>query len=157
MPNINELTLAKELIKFPSVTPVDAGAIGFLAKQLRKLGFDCKILEFKDKNRISKPIKNIYARLGKLPVSLSKINLYSRFIYNLDLENKELFLYTPNVKIHIFQILIFYKKDFNYRLLEEGSGSFKNINETELLFNKNIKLFFYALFFKIQFHIYKKL
>ena len=65
MPNINELTLAKELIKFPSVTPVDAGAIGFLAKQLRKLGFDCKILEFKDKSRISKPIKNIYARLGK--------------------------------------------------------------------------------------------
>ena len=51
MPNINELTLAKELIKFPSVTPVDAGAIGFLAKQLKKLGFDCKILEFKDKNK----------------------------------------------------------------------------------------------------------
>ena len=63
MPNINELKLAKELIKFPSVTPVDAGAIGFLAKQLRKLGFDCKILEFKDKK--SKPIKNLYARLGK--------------------------------------------------------------------------------------------
>ena len=56
MPNINELSLAKELIKFPSVTPVDAGAIGFLAKQLKKLGFDCKILEFKDKNKISKPI-----------------------------------------------------------------------------------------------------
>ena len=35
MPNINELTLAKELIKFPSVTPRDAGAIGFLAKQLK--------------------------------------------------------------------------------------------------------------------------
>jgi len=63
MPNINELKLAKQLIKFPSVTPVDAGAIGFLAKQLRKLGFDCKILEFKDKK--SKPIKNLYARLGK--------------------------------------------------------------------------------------------
>ena len=39
MPNINELTLAKELIKFPSVTPVDAGAIGFLAKQLRILHY----------------------------------------------------------------------------------------------------------------------
>ena len=65
MPNINELTLAKELIKFPSVTPKDAGAIGFLAKQLKKLGFNCKILEFKDKNKKSKPIKNIYARLGK--------------------------------------------------------------------------------------------
>jgi len=64
MPNINELTLAKELIKFPSVTPKDAGAIGFLAKKLKKLGFKCKILEFKDKNKKSKPIKNIYARLG---------------------------------------------------------------------------------------------
>ena len=65
MTNINELTLAKELIKFPSVTPKDAGAIGFLAKKLKKLGFSCKILEFKDKNKKSKPIKNIYARLGK--------------------------------------------------------------------------------------------
>ena len=64
MPNINELTLAKELIKFPSVTPKDAGAIRFLAKQLKKLGFNCKILEFRDKNKKSKPIKNIYARLG---------------------------------------------------------------------------------------------
>ena len=65
MPNINELTLAKELIKFPSVTPVDAGAIGFLAKQLRKLVFDCKILEFKDKNRVSKPIKIFMQDLEK--------------------------------------------------------------------------------------------
>ena len=62
---MNELKLAKELIKFPSITPKDAGAIGYVAKQLRKLGFNCKILEFKDKNKISKPIKNIYARLGK--------------------------------------------------------------------------------------------
>ena len=63
MPNLNELTLAKELIKFPSITPKDAGAIGYLSKQLKKIGFDCKILEFKDKK--SKPIKNLYARLGK--------------------------------------------------------------------------------------------
>ena len=63
MPNINELTLAKELIKFPSVTPKDAGAIRYLRNQLKKLGFSCKILEFKDKK--SKPIKNLYARLGK--------------------------------------------------------------------------------------------
>ena len=65
MPDINELTLAKKLIKFPSVTPKDAGAIVFLSKQLKKLGFNCKILEFKDRNNKSKPIKNIYARLGK--------------------------------------------------------------------------------------------
>ena len=61
MPNINELKLAMDLIKFPSITPKDAGAINFLSKQLRSLGFDCKILEFKDKK--SKPIKNLYARL----------------------------------------------------------------------------------------------
>ena len=51
MPNINELTLAKELIKFPSVTPKDAGVIGYLSKQLKKLGFECKILEFKDNSK----------------------------------------------------------------------------------------------------------
>ena len=49
MSSINELKLAKELIKFPSVTPKDAGAINFLSKKLKSLGFKCKILEFKDK------------------------------------------------------------------------------------------------------------
>ena len=63
MAKINELKLAKDLIRFPSITPKDAGAIKFLSKQLRSLGFTCKILEFKDKK--SKPIKNLYARLGK--------------------------------------------------------------------------------------------
>jgi succinyl-diaminopimelate desuccinylase len=63
MASINELKLAKDLIKFPSITPKDAGAINFLKKQLKSLGFTCKILEFKDKK--SKPIKNLYARLGK--------------------------------------------------------------------------------------------
>ena len=63
MSKYNELTIAKKLIKFPSITPMDAGAIGYLSKQLRQLGFTCKILEFKDKK--SKPIKNLYARLGK--------------------------------------------------------------------------------------------
>ena len=63
MANINELKLAKDLIKFPSITPKDVGAINFLSKQLRSLGFICKILEFKDKK--SKPVKNLYARIGK--------------------------------------------------------------------------------------------
>jgi succinyl-diaminopimelate desuccinylase len=59
---INELQLAKELIKFPSVTPVDVGIMKFLEKKLKTLGFKTKILEFKEKN--SKPVKNLYARLG---------------------------------------------------------------------------------------------
>jgi len=62
MVSINELQLAKELIKFPTVTPVDAGVMKFLEKKLKILGFKTKILEFKEKN--SKPVKNLYARLG---------------------------------------------------------------------------------------------
>ena len=63
MPILNELKLAKELIRFPSITPIDAGTMNFLARKLRSIGFKCKILEFKSKN--SKPVKNLYARLGK--------------------------------------------------------------------------------------------
>ena len=62
MASINELQLAKELIKFPTVTPIDAGIMKYLEKKLKTLGFKTKILEFKEKN--SKPVKNLYARLG---------------------------------------------------------------------------------------------
>jgi succinyl-diaminopimelate desuccinylase len=62
MATINELQLAKELIKFPTVTPVDAGIMKFLEKKLKTLGFKTKILEFREKD--SKPVKNLYARLG---------------------------------------------------------------------------------------------
>ena len=59
---INELQLAKELIRFPTVTPKDAGVMKFLERKLKKLGFKTKILEFKEKG--SEPVKNLYARLG---------------------------------------------------------------------------------------------
>ena len=62
MSKINELQLAKELIRFPSITPIDAGIMSFLEKKLKRLGFKTKILEFKEKN--TKPVKNLYARLG---------------------------------------------------------------------------------------------
>ena len=39
MATIDELQLSKDLIRFPSVTPKDLGAINFLSKKLRKLGF----------------------------------------------------------------------------------------------------------------------
>mgnify|MGYP003310979338 CR=1 FL=1 len=48
MQKINELQLAKELIRFPSITPTDAGVMRFLEKKLKKLGFRTKILEFRD-------------------------------------------------------------------------------------------------------------
>ena len=62
MQKINELQLSKELIRFPTITPIDAGIMKFLEKKLKTLGFKTKILEFKEKN--SKPVKNLYARLG---------------------------------------------------------------------------------------------
>ena len=60
---LNDLKLAKELIKFPSITPIDAGIIKFLEKKLKKLGFKTKVLIFKEKNL--QPVKNLYARIGK--------------------------------------------------------------------------------------------
>ena len=62
MKNFDALQLSKDLIRFPSVTPIDAGAINYLSKKLKQLGFNCKILEFKDKKNPT--IKNLYARLG---------------------------------------------------------------------------------------------
>ena len=62
MKNFDELQLSKDLIRFPSVTPIDAGAINYLSKKLKQLGFNCKVLEFKDKKNPT--IKNLYARLG---------------------------------------------------------------------------------------------
>ena len=62
MATINELQLAKELIKFPTVTPIDAGIMKFLEKKLKTLGFKTKVLEFREKD--SRPVKNLYARLG---------------------------------------------------------------------------------------------
>jgi succinyl-diaminopimelate desuccinylase len=55
---INELKLAKELIRRPSITPKDAGTINILSKNLRSLGFKCQLINFKN-------IKNLYAKLGK--------------------------------------------------------------------------------------------
>ena len=55
---INELKLAKDLIRKPSVTPKDAGAINLLAKSLKSIGFKCKLIDFKN-------VKNLYAKLGK--------------------------------------------------------------------------------------------
>ena len=50
MKTLNQLQLAKELIRFPSITPIDAGVMSFFEKKLKKLGFKTKIITFKDKN-----------------------------------------------------------------------------------------------------------
>jgi succinyl-diaminopimelate desuccinylase len=62
MPLIDALELSQELIRCPSVTPEDAGAITALTLPLEKLGFTCHRLTFSDK--ASRDVTNLYARLG---------------------------------------------------------------------------------------------
>src|SRR4051812_32342595 len=59
---IDPVALAAELIRCPSVTPEDAGALGVLEAALKPLGFSCHRLRFEAKD--SAPIENLYARLG---------------------------------------------------------------------------------------------
>jgi succinyl-diaminopimelate desuccinylase len=56
---VDALALAAALIRAPSVTPRDEGAIGILAETLARLGFTCHSLEFG-----AEPIHNLYARFG---------------------------------------------------------------------------------------------
>ena len=59
---ISEVSLAKDLVKCQSVTPKDDGAINVVAKNLKKLGFKCQIMEFQEKGTAK--IKNLYAKIG---------------------------------------------------------------------------------------------
>ncbi len=56
------LELSRALIKRPSVTPLDEGAMDVLQAELTKLGFICHRLVFDDEG--APPIENLYARLG---------------------------------------------------------------------------------------------
>ena len=60
---INEVSLARDLVKCQSVTPKDDGAINVVAKNLKKLGFKCQVMEFHEKGTAK--IKNLYAKIGK--------------------------------------------------------------------------------------------
>ncbi len=63
MPGLEQpLELARALIRCPSVTPEDAGALGVLQAALEELGFACHRIT--GDNPASAPIDNLYARLG---------------------------------------------------------------------------------------------
>ena len=59
------LSLAQALIRCPSVTPEDAGALGVLETALKPLGFACIRLRFESPG--TAPIENLYARVGTTP------------------------------------------------------------------------------------------
>ncbi|MEE2997112.1 MAG: succinyl-diaminopimelate desuccinylase [Pseudomonadota bacterium] len=59
---VDAVELARELIRCPSVTPDEAGALGILQTELEAMGFTCHRLLFSDAD--TPEIDNIYARLG---------------------------------------------------------------------------------------------
>ncbi len=59
---VNAAKLTQELIRCPSVTPADAGALDLLQSALESLGFVCTRLPFSEVG--TETIDNLYARLG---------------------------------------------------------------------------------------------
>lgn len=56
------LSIARDLIRCPSVTPADAGALGVLEKALTAAGFICHRLTFSEAGIAD--VDNLYARIG---------------------------------------------------------------------------------------------
>ncbi|MET0709666.1 MAG: succinyl-diaminopimelate desuccinylase [Tardiphaga sp.] len=56
------LTIAQELLRCPSVTPADAGALGVLERLLGDAGFDVQRVTFSEEGTAD--IDNLYARIG---------------------------------------------------------------------------------------------
>jgi succinyl-diaminopimelate desuccinylase len=60
--SIDPVALTQTLIRCPSVTPADAGALGVLEGVLTGMGFTCSRLRFEEAG--TDPVENLYARLG---------------------------------------------------------------------------------------------
>ncbi|OAF12643.1 succinyl-diaminopimelate desuccinylase [Bradyrhizobium centrolobii] len=56
------LSIARDLIRCPSVTPADAGALGVLEKALTAAGFTCHRVTFSEPGTAD--VDNLYARIG---------------------------------------------------------------------------------------------
>jgi succinyl-diaminopimelate desuccinylase len=59
------IELSRALIRCPSITPADAGALDVLQRALEPLGFGCERLRFEEDG--TAPVDNLYARLGAPP------------------------------------------------------------------------------------------
>jgi len=56
------LAIARDLVRFPSVTPADGGALAYLHSVLAKAGFAVHRMTFAEAG--TAPIENLYARIG---------------------------------------------------------------------------------------------
>lgn len=66
IPVIDPVELTRDLIRRPSVTPADEGAMGVLERRLTDLGFACRRLAFEGPGGegVDARIENLYARRG---------------------------------------------------------------------------------------------
>ena len=69
MTMLDPIVISKNLIKYPSITPDNTGAIDYLAEILDSWGFKCQKLVFYDQT-YQAPVHNLYARIGKLGKNL---------------------------------------------------------------------------------------
>ena len=60
--NFDPISLTQALVKCPSVTPEDAGALDIVQEHLNHLGFECIRLPFSDEN--SYDVDNLFATIG---------------------------------------------------------------------------------------------
>jgi len=60
--NFDPISLTQALVKCPSITPEDAGALDIVQKHLNHLGFKCTRLPFSDEN--SYDVDNLFATIG---------------------------------------------------------------------------------------------
>jgi succinyl-diaminopimelate desuccinylase len=59
------LSIARDLVRCPSVTPVDAGALGVLESRLKGAGFEVHRVTFSEPGTAD--VDNLYARIGTSP------------------------------------------------------------------------------------------
>lgn len=62
MPELNAVTLLQDLIKCPSVTPLEGGALQYLEDVLKPLGFKVERIVFREDGQPD--VENLYARYG---------------------------------------------------------------------------------------------
>ena len=59
---VDPIALARDLIRCPSVTPAEGGALDLLQSVLEEIGLDCLRLPFTEEG--TEPVDNLYARFG---------------------------------------------------------------------------------------------
>ena len=56
------IALARDLIRCPSVTPAEGGALAYMERVLRGAGFTVHRITFEEAG--AEPVENLYARIG---------------------------------------------------------------------------------------------